>query len=83
MPTTQQVTDIIDKVKNRLADAERQGVYLKVASESLDDDWLYVVVVPSKPGGNASDHARLMSQIERDLRAQGDDRVLLVPALDD
>jgi len=83
MPTTQQVTDIVDKVKKHLADAERDGIYLKVASESLDDDWLYVEVVPTKPGGSASDHARLMSQIERKLRADGDDRVLLVPALDD
>ena len=31
----------------------------------------------------ASDYARLMSQIERELREQGDDKVLLVPALED
>jgi hypothetical protein len=83
MPTTQQVTSIVDKVRKYLADAERDGIYLTVSSESLDDDWLYIVVVPSKPGGHASDHANLMSQIERKLRAQGDDRVLLVPALED
>jgi hypothetical protein len=29
------------------------------------------------------DHARLMSQIERELRNQGDDNVLLVPALEE
>ena len=68
MPTTQQITDIVDKVKNRLADTEHDGIFLKVSSESLDDGWLYVVVVPTKPGGSASDHARLMSQIERELR---------------
>lgn len=83
MPSTQQVSDIVDKVRQRLADAERDGIYLKVVSESLDDGWLYVVVVPTKPGGHASDHARLMSQIERELRQQGDDKVLLVPALDE
>ena len=82
MPTTQQVSEILEKVRHRLADAEREGVHLKVASEKLDDDWLYVVVVPSKPGIRASDHARLMSQIERELREQGDDQVLLVPALE-
>lgn len=82
MPTTQQVSEIVEKVRHRLADAEREGVHLKVASEKLDDDWLYVVVVPSKPGIRASDHARLMSQIERELREQGDDQVLLVPALE-
>ena len=83
MPTTQQVPDIVEKVRARLAEAEREGVHLKVASEKLDDDWLYVVVVPAKPGGHASDHARLMSRIERNLRQQGDDRVLLVPALEE
>ena len=83
MPTTQQVTDIVDRVRKRLADAEISGVYLKVAGERLEDDWLYVIVVPSKADVRASDHARLMSQIERELRANGDDNVLLVPALQD
>ena len=83
MPTVQQVTDIVGKVRKRLADAERDGIYLKVATESLDDGWLYIVVVPAKPGVRASDYARLMSQIERELREQGDDKVLLVPALED
>jgi hypothetical protein len=82
MPTTQQLSEIVEKVRHRLADAENEGVHLKVAGEKLDDDWLYVVVVPTKPGVRASDHARLMSQIERELREQGHDRVLLVPALE-
>lgn len=42
-----------------------------------------LVVVPSLPGVRASDYAHLMARIERDLRAQGDDRVLLVPSLED
>jgi len=83
MPTTEQVTPIVDKVRRYLADAEDKGVYLKVSSESLDDGWLYIVVVPSRPGGHASDHAKLMSEVERKLRAEGDERVLLVPALED
>jgi hypothetical protein len=83
MPTTQQVSDIVEKVRLRLADAERDGIHFKVASEKLDDDWLYIVFVPAKPGVRASDHARLMSKIEGELREQGDDRVLLVPALEE
>ena len=83
MPTTQQVSDIVDKVRKRLADVQRDGIHLKVASENLSDGWLYVVVVPTKPGVRASDYARLMSQIERELREQGDDKVLLVPALEE
>ena len=83
MPTTQQVSDIVEKVKKRLADAERDGIYLKYGGEKLDDDWLYIVVVPSKPGVRASEHASFMSKVERELRAAGEDNVLLVPALTD
>jgi hypothetical protein len=83
MPTTEQVPRIVEKVRHRLAEAERQGIHLKVSREQLDDDWLSIVVVPTRPGDRASDHANLMSQIERELRAQGDDQVLLVPALED
>jgi len=47
----------------------------------LEDDWLYVVVSPSRPGTHALDHANYMAQIERELRKQ--DHVLLVPVLED
>jgi len=83
MPSTAQVTDIVDKVRKRLDDGEKEGIHLKVVSEKLDDDWLYIVVVPSKPGVRASEYANYMSKIERELRAAGDDHVLLVPALQD
>lgn len=84
MPTTQQgATEIVNKVKKRLSDAERDGIFLKVTGDKLDDDWLYIVVVPSKPGVRASDYANYMSKVERELRAAGDDNVLLVPALED
>ena len=85
MPTTQQITDIVEKVRKRLADGEREGIHLKVVSEKFDDDWLSIVVVPSKAGVRASEYANFMSKIERELlAAQGDNHVLLVPAaLDD
>ncbi|HZL37027.1 MAG TPA: hypothetical protein VFC78_17030 [Tepidisphaeraceae bacterium] len=83
MPTTQQVNPIVEKVERLLSEAESTGIHLKVLSHSLDDDWLYVVVAPTQPGGNASDYARLMSQVEGKLRASGDQHVLLVPELED
>ncbi len=81
MPTTTQQSEIVERVKAHLAQA--QGVYLKVSGYKLDDDWLYIVVEPARPGVRASDHANLMSEIERDLRRDGIDQVLLVPALQD
>jgi hypothetical protein len=83
MPTMQQIDPIVKKIEKQLAQAETRGIHLKVSNSKLDDDWLYVVVVPKQAGVRASDHAQLMSEIERKLRADGDDRVLLVPALDD
>ena len=83
MPTTTQQSEIVERVKARLADAECEGVYLKVSGHKLDDEWLYVVVEPAKAGVRASDHANLMSKIERELRKDGIDQVLLVPALKD
>lgn len=83
MPTTQQIDEILEKVKKRLAEAEQNGIYLQVIDKKLDDGWLYIVVVPSRPGVRASDHASFMSKVERELRAAGDDNVLLVPALTD
>jgi hypothetical protein len=83
MPSTQQVSDIVDKVRKRLVAAERDKIYLKVIGDKFEDDWLYIVVVPSKPGVRASEHANYMSRIERELRQEGNDQVLLVPALDE
>jgi hypothetical protein len=83
MPTLEEVPRIVEKVKHRLADAERDGIYLKVIGERLDDEWLDIAVIPSRPGVRASDHAETMSKIERELRAEGDDHVMLVPELED
>ncbi|HSU69317.1 MAG TPA: hypothetical protein VLJ39_20700 [Tepidisphaeraceae bacterium] len=84
MPMTrQQATDVVKEVRQRLADAERKRVFLKVTGERLDDDSLYVVVVPLRPGVRASEYANYISEVERELRAAGKANVLLVPALND
>ena len=83
MPTTQQVPDIVAQVTRRLAEAEREGIHLKVTGQKLDDEWLYIAIEPSRAGVRASDHAALMSRIERELRSQGNQNVLLVPALEE
>jgi hypothetical protein len=83
MPTTLQVSEIVRKVQEQLKTSETEGVYLKVSGERLDDDWLYIEVIPAKPGVSASDHAGVMTRIERKLRAEGIDQVLLLPVIDD
>lgn len=83
MPTIAQQSDIVERVRARLADARSEGVHLKVSDDKLDDGWLYIVVEPMQPGVRASDHANLMSRIERELLKDGIDHVLLVPTLQD
>lgn len=80
---TERIEKIKEKVRKHLVAAERDGIYLTLDGHKQDDEWLYIVVLPNRPGVRASDHARTMAQIERDLRAQGDDKVLLVPALEE
>ena len=83
MPTAAEVPGIVAEVARRLQAAAAQGVPLKVSGERLDGDWLYVVVTPTRPGVRASDHASTMSRIERELKQQGTDKVLLVPTIED
>jgi predicted RNA polymerase sigma factor len=83
MPTTTQISDIVHKVRDELTAAEAEGIHPKVSGEKFDDDWLYIEVIPAKPGVRASDHAGLMARIECKLRAEGIDQVLLLPALED
>jgi len=77
MPTPQQVDLIISEIKRRIADA---GKPLDVAGSHLDDTWL-TVVVTSRGAIRASEYAEFMSEIERELRKEGYDEVVLVPAL--
>jgi len=79
MPTIDQVPKIIEHIKLRLNEA---GDPIHVTGDSLDDGWLTVVVEPTLPTKiRASEYANLMSAIERELRQNGMDEVLLVPAL--
>lgn len=83
MPTAGQVDGIMSEIEHRLQTAASRGVALHVADKKLEDDWLYVVVVPTHPGVRALDHADEMARIERELRAEGKEHILLVPTLDD
>ena len=80
MPVATDTNIIKEKVRDYLVKARRDGVYLRLVDERFEDNWLYLIIAPEQGGGRASEHARLMARIERDLRAQGYDQVLLVPA---
>ncbi len=81
MPAKQDIPTIVAKVRQMLSDVEAHGVHLKLAGQRFDDQWLYRVVEPTQAGERASQHAHTMTTIERTLRKEGYEQVLLVPVV--
>ena len=78
MPTKAQVPEILKQVR---ASLEKADIPIRVIKSKLNDGWLTIIVVPTKDGVRASEHADAMSAVERELRKGGVDEVVLVPAL--
>ena len=81
MPSEQDKSVIITRVKELLTAAKARGIHLRITGYRLDDGWLYLVVEPTQEGQRASQHAHFMTEIERTLQKEGHDQVLLVPAV--
>ena len=81
MPNEQDKPAIVDRVEQLLSAAKARGIHLRLAASRFDDDWLYLVVEPTQQGERASQHAHLMTEVERTLQKEGYDQVLLVPAV--
>jgi hypothetical protein len=84
MLTQEKLPEIVKYVQERLEQNFREGgVRLQVVETDfkIEDDWLYVCVTPAQPGVRASDHAELMSRIEKELSESGIENVLLVPTM--
>ena len=81
------VDEVVKKVRERLRALSADlptPVELEDQEPRLEDDgWLYLVVQPAKPGVRASDYAFLMARVEKELREEGIDKIVLVPALPD
>lgn len=81
MPDEKDKEKIIKRTKQLLKRARADGIHLDLAAYRFDDGWLYLVVTPTKKGERASEHAHRMTEIERTLRKEGYEQVLLVPAV--
>lgn len=85
MRTKRQIQQIVKEVQTRL-DARRNETGLALAVEkngyTQDDNWLHVVVSPTKNGIRAYDYVEALSDVERELREAGIEQVVLVPALE-
>jgi len=80
------VKTVVEKIERKLeALRVAKGISLGVVPHDyrVDDEWLCVIVVPTEPGVRGSDYADSLSQVEKELRAEGIDHVLLLPEVHD
>jgi len=83
---TDNIKDILKQVQTLLnAKRDKCKVQLQVTDSgyTVDDDWINIVVTPKKEGVRAYDYVQVLSEVERELREKGIERVLLVPAIAD
>lgn len=80
------IDDFLKDVQKRL-DKKSQNTHIKLKVEMdgyvRDDDWLHIVVSPAQKGIRAYQYVEALSEVEKELRADGIDNVLLVPAMGD
>lgn len=84
--TPDMVASVVEQVRTRLRELEKNdGIPLAIEDRDylVEDDWLYICVQPTQPGVRASDYARAMAKIERELHERDIENVLLVPTLED
>lgn len=76
-------SEVIEIVRKRLGELGREksgAIELMDEEFRREDDWLYLIVKPPSQGFRASDYAFIMARVERELRDEGIENVLLVPA---
>ena len=61
----------------------KYGLEIPVDGYSIDEDWITIVVSPTKAEVDAYAYVQILSEVEKELRARGHEHVLLVPAFAD
>ena len=84
--TVSNIPDLLKEIQQLLdAKCRRRKFRLKVAANGYreDDDWIVIAVPPTKPGIRAYEYVEILSEVEKELRARGIEKVVLVPVLAD
>jgi hypothetical protein len=86
--TSEDISELRKRIQDMLNKAcESLGFHLKVQEGvKREDEWIYFIVVPESASEDVSafDYAKVLSDVELDLRFnQGEEHVLLVPAVED
>ena len=86
MRSQAEIDTIVKDVQSRL-DARRQvtGMQLQVPKDGYVeyDPWLNIIVTATANGVRAYQYVEALSEVEKELRDNGVDHVLLVPAMAD
>ena len=84
--TKREVNQILKQVQAHL-DAKRDatGIALAVPKGGYhaDDGWLTIIVSPAAKGIRAYDYVEALSDVEKELREEGLEQIVLVPAMAD
>jgi hypothetical protein len=77
--------EIVELARRYLAKYQPTDYRLEIEKESVmqDEDWYYVVVVPSRDDVRSYDYSARLAEAELDLQEKEPINVLLVPALPD
>lgn len=84
--TEDQIQSVLDTIRDHLKTrSATSDVPLKVEKGAYrqDDEWLVVVVSPARKGIRAYDYVEALGEVEKELRAEGIEHVILVPAMAD
>ena len=82
MPIASATPEIRTRVEELLKAAENKGVFLKVTRDHFDETdhgWYTIEVDSFRPDGSVTEEASTMTKVERALRKEGYDQVMLVP----
>ncbi len=85
MITEQEIPNVVKNGKERFARKSRErnlDAELYDKDYRLENDWLYLSVSPMRKG-ELTEYAEMLTEIEKELRKEGIDNVLLVPTLPD
>ncbi|MBM4044283.1 MAG: hypothetical protein FJ279_04150 [Planctomycetes bacterium] len=80
------IAELLKEVQTMLAaKCKRRRFRLRVPKHGyrVEDDWITIVVTPTRAGVDAYDYVNVLSVVEKQLRARGHEHVILVPAMGD
>ena len=80
--TTEEIPQVVEFVRQRIKD-HHIDLKLEEREYRVEDEWLYLVVTPARPGIRASDYAKEMSDIEKELHERNIYNVILVPTIEE